>query len=46
MLVVVTRMDMYQCRFCGYEWRSRVEVPKKCPSCWHRAPVEPPKVEA
>jgi predicted Zn-ribbon and HTH transcriptional regulator len=21
------------CKKCGYEWQSRVEIPKQCPKC-------------
>ena len=29
-------MNNKECPFCGYQWQSRVEMPKECPQCKRR----------
>lgn len=34
-----------KCKFCGYEWKSRVSKPKRCPYCqtWINKPARKEK---
>jgi predicted Zn-ribbon and HTH transcriptional regulator len=33
-MVVASLKLVMRCPHCGYEWRPRVERPKKCPRCY------------
>ena len=31
--IIIFIMTKTKCKYCGYEWVNRVEVPKACPYC-------------